>query len=154
MATMIQQDLEQAGITARVVTLEFRSLLDRVTSTFDYEACVLGLASGDIDPGSEMSVWPSDGSTHLWDLSRAKPEAPWQAEIDRLMAFQMRSIDPVARKRQYDRVQLLIAENLPIIPLVSPDVLVAAKANLKNLRPAVLLPYALWNAEELYWRAP
>jgi peptide/nickel transport system substrate-binding protein len=151
MATMIQQDLEQAGITAHVVTLEFRSLLDRIMSTFDYEACVLGLASGDVDPGSEMSVWPSDGSTHLWDLSRVKPQPPWQTEIDLLMASQMRSIDPVARKRQYDRVQQLIAENLPIIPLVSPDVLVMAKSNLRNLRPTILLPYMLWNAEELYW---
>jgi peptide/nickel transport system substrate-binding protein len=151
MATMIQQDLEQVGITARVVTLEFRSMLDRIMTTFDYEACLLGLASGDVDPGSEMSVWPSDGSTHLWDLSRVKPEPSWQAEIDFLMASQMRSIDPVARRRQYERVQQLVAENLPIIPLVSPDVLVAAKSNLKNLRPAILLPYALWNAEELYW---
>lgn len=151
MATMIQQDLEQIGITARVVTLEFRSMLDRIMSTFDYEACLLGLASGDVDPGSEMSVWPSDGSTHLWDLSRSKPEAPWQAEIDRLMSSQMRSIDPVARKREYDRVQQLVAENLPVIPLVTPHVLVAAKSTLRNLRPAVLQPYVLWNADELYW---
>jgi len=53
MATMIQQDLWQAGFAARVVSLEFRSLLDRIMSTFDYEACMLGLASGDADPGSE-----------------------------------------------------------------------------------------------------
>lgn len=151
MATMIQQDLEQIGITARVVTLEFRSMLDRIMNTFDYEACLLGLASGDFDPASEMSVWPSDGSTHLWDLSRSKPEPPWQAEIDRLMASQMRSIDPVTRRRDYDRVQHLVAENLPVIPLVSPHVLVAAKSSLRNLRPAVLQPYVLWNVDELYW---
>jgi peptide/nickel transport system substrate-binding protein len=153
MATMIQQDLEQAGIRTYVVSLEFRSMLDRIMSTFDYEACVLGLASGDVDPGSEMSVWPSDGSTHLWDLSRATAGSSWQSEIDRLMASQMRSTDAATRKRLYGRVQQLIAANLPIIPLVSPNVLVGAKAGLTNLRPAILLPYILWNAEELYWSA-
>jgi peptide/nickel transport system substrate-binding protein len=151
MATMIQQDLEQIGVTARVVTLEFRSMLDRVMSTFDYEACLLGLASGDADPGSEMSVLPSDGSTHFWDLSRPEPQPFWQTEIDRLMSSQMRSIDPAARKHQYDRVQQLIVENLPMIPLVSPHVLVAAKTGLGNFRPALLQPYVLWDTEELYW---
>ena len=159
MATIIQQDLEQAGIATRVVSLEFRSLLDRIMSTFDYEACMLGLASGDADPGSEMSVWPSNGSTHLWDLNkgeldRARPGTPWQAEIDLLMASQMRSADAKERKRLYDRVQQLVAANLPIIPLVSPNVLAGAKSGLRNFRPAVLLPYALWNAEELYWSRP
>lgn len=153
MATLIQQDLEQVGIEARVVSLEFRSMLDRIMSTFDYDAGVMGLASGDVDPGSEMSVWPSDGSTHLWELSRAPPSASWQAEIDRLMAAQMHSTDAMERKRMYDRVQQLVGENLPIIPLVSPNVLVGAKAALRNFRPGVLIPYALWNAEEIYWNA-
>jgi peptide/nickel transport system substrate-binding protein len=156
MATMIQQDLEQAGIAARVVSLEFRSILERILNSFDYEACVLGLASGDVDPGSEMSVWPSGGSTHLWDLSGRDPNhrAPvesWQAEIDRLMAAQMGSADAAERKRLYDRVQQLVAGNLPIVPLVSPDILVGAKAGIRNFRPSVLLPYALWNAEEMFW---
>jgi ABC-type transport system substrate-binding protein len=66
----------------------------------------------------------------------------------------MRSIDPAERKRDYDRVQQLVAEQLPLVFLVSPNVLVGAKANLENFRPAILLPYALWNAEELYWRKP
>ncbi len=153
MATMIQQDLEQAGIATHMVSLEFRSMLDRITGTFDYEACLLGLASGDVDPGSEMSVWPSDGSTHLWDLTRATADTMWQSEIDRLMASQMRSTKVATRKRLYDRVQQIMATNLPIIPLVSPNVLAGAKAGLRNLRPAILLPYVLWNGEELYWSA-
>jgi peptide/nickel transport system substrate-binding protein len=151
MATMIQQDLEQVGISSHVVSLEFRSMLDRITNTFDYEACVLGFGSGDVDPGSEMSVWPSSGRTHLWEINPATPTPFWQAEIDRLMGSQMRSTDALERKRLYDRVQQLVTENLPIIPLVSPNVLVGAKSTLRNLEVAVLLPYVLWNGEKLYW---
>jgi len=42
MATLISDDLKQLGIRAQVVPLEFRSLLDRVTQTKEYDACVLG----------------------------------------------------------------------------------------------------------------
>ena len=56
------------------------------------------------------------------------------------------------RKRLYDRVQELVAEELPIVPLVSPNVLVGAKDALANFRPAILDHYTLWNADELFWR--
>ena len=45
-----------------------------------------------------------------------------------------------------------MAEQRPLIPLVTPAVLVAAKAALGNLKPAVLDDHLLWNADELYWR--
>ena len=45
-----------------------------------------------------------------------------------------------------------MAENLPLIPLVSPHVLVGAREPLGNFRPAVLDHNVLWNADELFWR--
>jgi hypothetical protein len=44
-----------------------------------------------------------------------------------------------------------VVEHLPIVPLVSPNVLVGAKKGLGNFRPTVLDPHALWNVEELFW---
>src|SRR5207249_509408 len=38
MATMMQQDLSEIGIKLNVVTLDFPSLIERMTRTFDYEA--------------------------------------------------------------------------------------------------------------------
>jgi ABC-type transport system substrate-binding protein len=127
-------------------------MLDRVTNRFNYEAGLLTLTSGDADPGSDMNVWVSSGTTHLWHLKEDKPATGWEAEIDQLMAAQMSTPKYSARKRLFDRVQELIQENLPIICLVSPNVLVGADARLGNLRPAVLAPHLLWNAEELFWR--
>jgi len=45
MATLLQDDLKQLGIRVQVVPLELRSLIDRVTQTKEYAACVLGIAS-------------------------------------------------------------------------------------------------------------
>jgi peptide/nickel transport system substrate-binding protein len=97
----------------------------------------------------------SGGSTHLWDLrvkGGGKPAASWEQEIDRLMKQQMITLDPKRRKQLYDRVQELVAEQLPIIPLVSPNILVGAKASLGNVRPAILNDYVLWNAEQIFHR--
>ena len=154
MATLISDDLKQLGIEAQVVPLEFRSLLDRVNQTKEYDACVLGLASFDADPNSDINVWLSSGGTHLWNPSQPHPATSWEAEIDKLMEQQLVARTFEERKKSYDRVQQLLEENQPFIFLASPDILVGAKNNVGNLQPVVLEPYVLWNAETLFLRAP
>lgn len=151
MATIVQEDLRQLGIDVQVTPLEFRALVDRVTKSFDFEACILGLTVGD-DPNQVVNVWHSTGDNRLWRLRRTRPEPPWQLEIDRLMTLQVTELDPTARKGLYDRVQEILAEQEPCVLLVSPNVLVGAKRNLDNFRPAVLDPLTLWNVDELYWQ--
>jgi peptide/nickel transport system substrate-binding protein len=150
MAALIQDDLKQLGMRVQVVPLEFRSLLDRVTQTKDYDACVMGIASFDADPNSDINVWLSSGGTHLWNPSQAHPATPWEAEIDRLIEAQMTARTFMERKKLYDRAQEILAENQPMIFLASPDILVGAKNTVGNFHPAVLEPYVLWNVEQLY----
>jgi peptide/nickel transport system substrate-binding protein len=152
MATLIQDDLRQLGMGVQVVPLEFRSLLDRVTQTKQYDACVLGLASFDADPNSDINVWLSSGGMHLWNPSQARPGTAWETEIDRLMEQQLAASTYEQRKKLYDRVQEILAEEQPMIFLASPDILVGAKNSVGNFHPAVLEPYVLWNVEQLYFR--
>lgn len=152
LATIIQDDLRQLGMSVQVVPIENRALLDRVLQSHDYEAALMALGSGDADPNGEMNVWLSNGATHLWHLGQSRPATAWEQEIDELMRRQLVTRDASERKRLYDRVQALVAENLPLIPLVSPDVLVGARESLGNFRPAVLDHNVLWNADELFWR--
>jgi peptide/nickel transport system substrate-binding protein len=152
MATLIQADLEEIGIDVRVVPLEFRALIDRVFETFDYEASVQGLGGGDADPNAEMSVWLSRGANHMWRLGQKAPATTWETEIDRLMQQQLSALDPGKRKAMYDRVQTIVAEQLPFIFLAAPHILVAARGDLANFQPAVLDHYTLWNADRLYFR--
>jgi peptide/nickel transport system substrate-binding protein len=152
-AALIQDDLKQLGVRVQVVPLEFRSLLDRVTQSKEYEACVMGLASYDADPNSDMNVWLSSGGTHFWNPSQAHPATPWEAEIDRLIEEQMWAGTFEQRKKLYDRAQEILAEEQPIIFLASPHILVGAKNVVGNFHPAVLEPYVLWNVEQLYFKA-
>ena len=153
MAALVQDDLKQLGMRVQVVPLEFRSLLDRVTQTKEYDACVMGIASFDADPNSDINVWLSSGGTHLWNPSQAHPATPWEAEIDRLIEEQMSARTFEQRKKLYDRAQEVLAENQPMIFLASPNILAGAKNSIGNFHPAVLEPYVLWNVEQLYLKS-
>ena len=150
-ATIVQDDLTQLGMQVHVVPLEFQAVMARIFDSYDYEAAVLGLVSGDADPNPEINVWTSGGSTHLWALTEKRPTTDWQAEIDRLMRDQTAMLDYQKRKHAYDRVQELVAEFDPLICLVSPHVLVAAKNAVGGFKPAVMGDYVLWNADQLFW---
>ena len=154
MATLLQDDLSHLGMPVHVVPLEFRAVIDRVFQSFDYEAAIMGLGGGDADPNPEMNVWMSSGTSHLWNLGETKPATAWEQELDELMQQQMVTLDHGKRKQLYDRVQQLISENVPFIFLATPDVLTAADSRVGNFHPAVLDPYTLWNADELFLRAP
>ena len=152
MAAIIADDLKELGMHVQVVPLEFRSLIDRLTQSKEYDACVLGLASFDADPNSDLNVWLSNGGTHLWNPSQAHPATRWEAEIDTLMEQQLAAASFPQRKKLYDQVQQILAEYQPMIFLASPNILAGAKNAIGNFHPAVLEPYVLWNVEQLYLR--
>ncbi|MFY9841534.1 MAG: ABC transporter substrate-binding protein [Terriglobales bacterium] len=154
MATLLQDDLSHLGIQVHVVPLEFRALIDRVFQSFDYDAAIMGLGGGDADPNPEMNVWAFAGTSHLWHLGETQPATDWERELDQRMQQQMITLDYAKRKQLYDRAQQLIAENLPFIFLGTPNILAGANSRVGNFHPAVLDPYTLWNADELYVRRP
>lgn len=152
LAAIAQDDLKHLGMDVQVVPMEFRALVDRILNTKDYEAALMNLVNGDTDPTPEMNLWLSSGETHLWDLGETKPATPWEAELDQLMQAQMVSTTFAKRKKLYDRAQEIISRNVPLIFLLSPNILVGAQAAVGNFHPAILEPYALWNADQLYLR--
>lgn len=153
-ATLIQEDLRKIGITMHVVPMESRAANDRILKSHDYEAAILGLVSSDADPTPDMNVFMSDGQTHLWHLGEKKPATPWEAGIDQLLEKQQVTLNYQQRKKIYERFQEVLAQQLPVIFLATPNILVAARENLGNFRPAIIEQYTLWNADELFWRTP
>jgi peptide/nickel transport system substrate-binding protein len=150
MAAMMQQDLEQIGIRLNVVTLDFPSLIERITRSFNYEACLLGLVNVDVDPNGQMNVWLSSASNHQWNPEQKAPATAWEAEIDGLMQAQAVTTDATKRKEYFDKVQRIIWEEAPFIYLVNKDALMAISPKLGNAHAVVLRPQTYWNAEWLY----
>jgi peptide/nickel transport system substrate-binding protein len=152
-ATIIQDDLGQLGMRVHLVPLEFQAVMAKVFNSFEYEASVLGLNSGDADPNPEINVWTSGGGAHIWAPAEPHPLSSWQSEIDRLMQQQTTVLKFDERKQIYDRVQELVAKHNPVICLVSPNVLAAVKDSVAGVQPAVLKRHVLWNTEQLYLRS-
>jgi len=149
MVAMIQQDLSQIGIKVNLVTLDFPSLIERITRTYDYEACLLGLVNTDLDPNSQMNVWLSSAENHQWNPKQSKPATAWEAELDRLMHAQASATSDKKRKANWDRVQQIVAEQQPFIYLVNKDAMSAVSPAVVGSAPSVLDPHAIWNAEVL-----
>jgi peptide/nickel transport system substrate-binding protein len=149
MATMIQDDLQKIGIHVNVVTLDFPSLIERMTQTFDYEAILLGLTNVGLDPNEQMNVWLSSSENHQWNPQEKAPETAWEAEIDHLMRAQASLADANKRKEAFDRVQEIAIEQQPFIYLVNRNALSAIAANVHGASPVILAPQTYWNVEWL-----
>ncbi len=149
MATMIQDDLQKIGVHVNVVTLDFPSLIERMTQTFDYEAILLGLTNVGLDPNEQMNVWLSSSENHQWNPQEKSPETPWEAEIDRLMRAQASSADARKRKESFDRVQEIAVEQAPFIYLVNRNALSAVAARVQGSSPVILAPQTFWNVDQL-----
>jgi len=152
MATLIQDDLKQLGMDVHVVPLEFRSLLDRVLRTHDYEACLLSLVEADADPNVDMMC--------AFERRNASVESPAEVARHRVGSrdrwldaapdghAEIRRAQAIVRPRAE-----LLMENLPLIPLVSPNILAGAQKGCRTFRPAVLEHYTRGISRSLLARA-
>jgi peptide/nickel transport system substrate-binding protein len=152
-AVLIQDDLKKLGVKLVFQPVEFNTLVAKINNTYDYDCILLGLGGGGTDPASSMNVLKSDGFTHQWFPRQKTPATDWEARIDFLMNAQIKTLDFPQRKKLYDEVQAILAEQQPMIYTVAPIVYSAVRADLGNVRPTVLSSYRIsWNAEELYFK--
>ncbi|MGD0745557.1 MAG: ABC transporter substrate-binding protein [Verrucomicrobiota bacterium] len=152
-AVLIKSDLEKLGIKVIFQPIEFNTLVQKIDVTYDYECVLLSLGGGGTDPSSSMNVIRSDGYTHQWFPRQKSPSTDWEARLDYLMNAQNKTLDFNERKKDYDEVQEILCEQMPMIFTVTPYFYAAARSDIGNLRPTALSGYrATWNIEELYFK--
>ena len=154
MAQVIQDNLSKIGIRVGIQHLLPNELASRFLNSFDYEAMLFGFSPTDIVPDLQADLWQSSGKLHFWCPNQADPERPWESTMDSLILNLVRTTDPAARKAGFEKVQELWAREMPAIPTVAPNILVGWNKRLKNVKPSILTPQVLWNAEELYKQDP
>lgn len=143
----LQNALETVGIEMHVAQ-PGASLPERLLQSFDYEAVLLSIGPSDPDPSSEMPFWMSSSFLHFWHPSQAEPATDWEARVDALMDAQAGALDRDAREAAFNEVQLIAREQLPMIELVAPHVLLAASPKVRHLRPTPFSHF-LWNSEAI-----
>ncbi|WP_018290817.1 ABC transporter substrate-binding protein [Verrucomicrobium sp. 3C] len=148
MATVFQQNMRALGIEARLQFLDFGALVTKISDSFDYEACLLGLTGGG-DPADGMSVFVSKGRLHQWYPSEPQPATPWEARIDSLMLAQLTTLDQSLRKQYWDEVQQILSEELPYIYLVTPNTYAGLRDKWRNVQ-IPKIGSVVWNLEEVW----
>ncbi len=152
-AVLIKSDLEKLGIKVIFQPIEFNTLVNKIDVTFDYECVLLSMGGGGADPSAHMNVIRSDGFTHQWFPRQKTPSTDWEARLDYLMNAQNKTFDFSERKKDFDEVQEILCEQMPMIFTVTPFYYCAARSDIGNLRPTPLSGYrASWNIEELYFK--
>ena len=152
-AVLIQADLQKLGFKVVLQHVEFNTLIHKIDDTHEYECVLMGLFGGATDPCFQANVIRSDGYTHQWFPREKQPSTSWEARLDFLMNDLSKTLDFAGRKKDFDEVQRILAEQQPMIFTVTPYYYAAARSDIGNLRPTALSFYRVtWNAEELYFK--
>jgi peptide/nickel transport system substrate-binding protein len=152
-AMLIASDFGNIGIHIILQPLEFNTLISKLDETRDYD-CILMMYSFNFpDPAESMTVIKSGGFDTPWFPRQKMPSTGWEARLDYLMDAQMKTLDYVERKKDFDEVQEILAEQQPLIFTVTPMYYAAIRPDIGNVRATALSYYrATWNGEELYFK--
>ena len=150
-AGFVARNLQEVGIKATSVPIALGVLVDKMQSTFDFDALVLGWQNNPPPgPPGTKNIVLSSGLQHVCYPSQVQPATEWEARADHLMQQIESSPDPAERHRLFAQVQRIWSEYLPEINLVAPREAVAYKTRFGNIHAVALPPRATWNCEEIY----
>jgi peptide/nickel transport system substrate-binding protein len=147
-ANVIREDLRQIGVAMDIAPLEANSVQQRIFAG-DFDAALVEFTATDMDPANSKDFWMSTGGSHLWNMGQKGPTTEWERQIDDLMTKQATTTDQAERKRLFNEVQRIFAENLPVLYFAAPRVYIATSARLINRHPSLTRPQLLWSADTL-----
>ncbi len=149
MCTVIKENLADLGIDLELRFIDFSTLITKTGDSFDYDAAIMGLGNGHPDPSSLKDVFKSEGRLHLWYPQQETPSTEWEARIDELTDELNLHLDFETRKTISDEIQLIMAEEQPVLMLLSPNYYAGFKSKWKNIKmPMYGEPD--WNLYELW----
>jgi len=129
-AEIVQASLKELGIQVDIRVIEWASLLKEYIKKRRFEAIILGWGIG-LDP-DQYEIWHSSktGPDELNHISYANPE------VDALLEQGRTSCRQAERKKFYDRLQTILAEDQPIVFLYFRDALPVVSSRVRGIVPA------------------
>lgn len=127
---IIQHRLAKVGIKVELRTIEWAAFIKEFINKGRFEATLLG-----------WTITPDPDLYDVWHSSRARPGGLnftqyKNPELDRLLEAQRRTFDKARRKAIVDRIQEILAEDVPYTFLYVPDALPIVNARFHGIKPA------------------
>ncbi len=136
MCSILKEDWTKLGMKVNYRPLDFALLVEKLDTTFDWDAMLMGFTGG-VEPHNAANLLRSSGNLHLWQPNQQTPATPWEAEIDRLLEDGARELDLEKRRQIYWRIQEILHQELPLIQTVLGARFTAFKNTLQNFEPTV-----------------
>ena len=161
MGVQIREDLAKIGMQVIFNPISFNTLITKTSDTRDWDCMLIGFTGG-VEPHSGANLWLSSGSSHLFNLSPQPGQsaitgwtaAAWEQELDQVFQAGAREFDLDKRRPFYNRFQILVQEQLPVIHLVQEIALMAVRNHVKGVQYNGLPSWGLWNLPELTVEEP
>lgn len=151
MESMIEE-AAAVGVRIRGEVVPFGDLVERLTTSYDWEMVIIGL-SGSVDPIGGGNVYPSWGPSHLVEPLQESPRREWEALVDEAWAQANFTLDEEERRAGFRVLQQIWTEEVPWIFTYNEIVTVAAGIGLGNVKPhAVFGGRWVGFAHRLYFR--
>jgi peptide/nickel transport system substrate-binding protein len=131
-AEIIQRRLAEVGIRVKIRVVEWAAFVNDFINKRKFDATILGWT---IPPDPDVyDVWHSSktGPQELNFISYRNPE------VDALIEKGRGTFDQRERKKAYDRIQEILAEEQPYLFLYVPDALPIVSARIRGIEPAPL----------------
>jgi peptide/nickel transport system substrate-binding protein len=130
-AEIIQRRLSEIGIQAKIRVIEWASFINEFIDKKNFEAVILGWTITQSDPDL-FDIWHSSkqGPKELNFMSFENKE------VDELLVKARHTFDREERKKYYDRVQEILADEQPYTFLFIPYATLAVHKRFKGIEPA------------------
>lgn len=162
---MAIEDMKKLGMKVNFQEINFNIMIDKVTTSFDWQACLFGLSGGDpFEPNSSANVFKSNGRLHLFDQRKpgkgknaeivATDARDWEKRIDEIFSTASLTLEKSKRKALYDEFQKIIYDQAPFVYLCNAMSIIGARNTIQNYVPTQLsqLSVGLHNIEEIWMK--
>jgi peptide/nickel transport system substrate-binding protein len=126
LAEVVSNDLARVGIKTEVEIVEYATLRKMYLQTGRFTAFIWSRSAGP-DPESGL-VWGKNGPLNFCRFQNE--------EVEKLLVEGRNPSSSTARRNAYDRMQSLLADELPWIFIAQPELLLAHSERLQNTRKA------------------
>jgi len=144
-ASVIGQQLKEVGIAVEIKPIETKIFFDAVLKKREFETAMYAWVAG-IDP-NDLMLWHSKKIPSRNNGYEGLNYPGWRnAEVDSLTEQGARMIDSEGRKQIYFRIQDIIVQEHPVVPLYFRSNIDAVKNSVVNYRSNPTPTGNLWNA--------
>ncbi|MHB8138037.1 MAG: peptide-binding protein [Smithellaceae bacterium] len=129
-AEIIQRQLKEVGITAKIRILEWSAFVTNFINKRRFDAVILG-----------WTIPPDPDAYDVWHSSKTKPEelnfvSYNNPEADAMLERGRSTFNQDERKKYYDRFQEILAEDQPYTFLYVPEELIIISSRIRGVEPA------------------